>query len=261
MKKFMLSVYNILKDLIFSQKKIDKSKLPSQGLFYQDDFFIHIKKANIEDIKEYEKDFVKNNLGLIIQKVKQIVENNIILTKGYLFEDLKSIDIVFLFLEIVKYTKNQSIIINYVDEVENKLDDVEFDYKTFNYHRLSDEVMETYDEVEKNFKIDGYIYTLPSIGVENCLTFFLYQKSIGLDSYKYRNLFYDFTYFVGDKNFLTFQEVENLIQVFNEDLDKTEMTKVKKIVETFTPLQKYSLIKDGKEVDINAKIDLENIWK
>ena len=116
----MLSIYNILKDLIFSQKKIDKSKLPSQGLFYKDDFFIFIKKAKEDDIKEYEKNFVKNNLAVIIQKVKQIVENNIILSKGYIFEDIKSIDVVFLFLEIVKYTKNQNIMINYVDEVNNK---------------------------------------------------------------------------------------------------------------------------------------------
>jgi hypothetical protein len=261
MKKTMLSVYNILKDLIFSQKKIDKSKLPSQGLFYKDDFHIIIKKAKLEDIKEYEKNFVKNNLAVIIQKVKQIVENNIILSKGYLFEDIKSIDVVFLFLEIVKYTKNQNIVINYVDEVNNKLDDIEFDCKTFNYYKLSDEVMTGYDSIEKNFKLNGYIYTLPSIGVENSLAFFLFSKSSSWDAYKYQSLNYDFTYFVGDKNFLTFNEIENLIQIFNFDLEKDEKEKVKKTIETFVPLQKYSLIKEGKEVDINSKIDLENIWK
>jgi hypothetical protein len=257
----MLSIYNILKDLIFSQKKIDKSKLPSQGLFYKDDFFIFIKKSKEEDIKEYEKNFVKNNLSVIIQKVKQIVENNIILSKGYIFEDIKSIDVVFLFLEIVKYTKNHNIVINYVDEVNNKLDDIEFDYKTFNYYKLGDEVMKGYDSVEKKFKLNGYIYTLPSIGVENSLAFFLYNKSSSYDAYKYQSLNYDFTYFVGDKNFLTFDEIENLIQIFNFDLEKNELEKVKKTIEVFIPLQKYSLIKEGKEVDINSKIDLENIWK
>ena len=257
----MLSIYNILKDLIFSQKKIDKSKLPSQGLFYKDDFFIFIKKSKEDDIKEYEKNFVKNNLAVIIQKVKQIVENNIILSKGYIFEDIKSIDVVFLFLEIVKYTKNQNIMINYVDEVNNKLDDIEFDYKTFNYYKLGDEVMKGYNSIEKNFKLNGYIYSLPSIGVENSLTFFLFHKSSSYDAYKYQSLNYDFTYFVGDKNFLTFNEIDNLIQIFNHDLEKDELEKVKKTIETFVPLQKYSLIKEGKEVDINSKIDLENIWK
>lgn len=261
MKKIMLSVYNILKDLIFYQKKIDKSKLPSQSLFYKDDLNIFIKRAKEEDINEYERNFVKNNLGLIIQKVKQIVENNIILSKGYLFEDLKSIDVVFIFLEIVKYTKNQSIVINYVDEINNKLDDIEFNQTTFNYHKLSDEVMKNYNREEKNFKLNGYTYTLPSIGVENSLTFFLFHKSTSQDSHVYHNLFYDFTYFVGDKNFLTFQEIENLIQIFNQDIEKEELEKVKKTLEVFIPLQKYSLIKDGKQIDINSKIDLENIWK
>lgn len=257
----MLSIYNILKDLIFSQKKIDKSKLPSQGFFYRDDFFISIKKAKLADIKEYEKNFVKDNLAVIIQKVKQIVENNIVISGDYLFEDIKSIDVVFLFLEIVKYTKNQNIVIKYVDEFNNKLDDIEFDFKTFNYYKLSDEVMKGYNKAEKNFKINGYIYTLPSIGVENSLTFFLVYKSGFIDSHKYQSLSYDFTYFVGDKNFLTFSEIENLIQIFNVDLERDELEKVKKTIEVFTPLQKYSLIKEGKEVDINSKIDLENIWK
>ena len=39
------------------------------------------------------------------------------------------------------------------------------------------------------------------------------------------------------------------------------MLKIKSILELFVPLQRYSLIKDGKEIEINSKIDLENIWK
>jgi len=261
MKRILLSVYSIIRDLIFSQKKIDKFKLPSQGLFYKNDFEISIKKAGFEDIKEYEKDFVKNNLALIIQKVKTIVENNTILSDGYIFEDLKSIDVVFIFLEIVKYTKGEPIIINFLDEESNKIESIHFDQKNFNYYRISEDIMRNYDSEDKIFKLNGYTYTLPSIGVENSLTFFLYQKSSKYDSHKYQNLFYDFTYFVGDKNFLTFEEVENLIQIFNFDIEKDEMIKIKSILELFIPLQRYSLIKEGKEIEINSKIDLENICK
>lgn len=261
MKRILLSVYNTIRDLIFSQKKIDKFKLPSQGLFYKNDFEISIKKAEVEDIKDYEKDFVKNNLAVIIQKVKTIVENCTIFSDGYIFEDLKSIDVVFIFLEIVKYTKNKSIIINFVDEENNKLDSIEFDQKFFNYYKIPETILERYDSEDKSFKLNGYTYTLPSIGIENSLTLFLYQKSSSHNAHKYQNLFYDFTYFVGDKNFLTFQEVENLIQIFNFDIEKEEMLKIKSILELFVPLQRYSLIKEGKEIEINSKIDLENIWK
>ena len=120
--------------------------------------------------------------------------------------------------------------INYVDEINNKLDDIEFDYKTFNYYKLGDEVMKGYNSVEKNFKLNEYIYSLPSIGVENSLTFFLFHKSASSDAYKYQSLNYDFTYFVGDKNFLTFNEIDNLIQIFNHDLEKDELEKVKKLL-------------------------------
>jgi hypothetical protein len=60
---------------------------------------------------------------------------------------------------------------------------------------------------------------------------------------------------------LTFQEIENLIEIFNFDMEEEEKIKVKNIIKTFEPLQKYSLIKNGKVIDINSKIDLEKIWK
>jgi hypothetical protein len=81
------------------------------------------------------------------------------------------------------------------------------------------------------------------------------------DCNKYNDYIYDFTYFLSGKNYLTFDEIENLITIFNQDLDKDELEKIKEIVETFLPLQKYSLIKNGRVIDINSKIDLKNIWK
>jgi hypothetical protein len=121
--------------------------------------------------------------------------------------------------------------------------------------------MNCYDVENKQFVIDGYKYSLPSIGVENSLTNFLIDKSNDRNSTIYNNYNYDFTYFLNGKSSLTFQEIENLIQIFNFDLDKDEILKVKNIVDKFTPLQKYSLIRNGKVIDINSKIDLENIWK
>ena len=118
-----------------------------------------------------------------------------------------------------------------------------------------------YDKELKCFTIDGYKYSLPSIGIESSLTNFLIYKSNHPDAHLYKDYFYDFTYFLSDKNELAFSEIENLIQVFNYDLDRNELKKVKKIVSIFSPIQKYSLIKDGKVIDINSKIDLEKIWK
>lgn len=258
----IINLFNLIKCFLNSYKEIDGEKIPSQNLFYYDDFNIKIKKAEKEDIIEYENGFVKDDIGNIIDKVKTIVEKNLILPEGYIFEDLKSIDVVYLFLEIVKLTTGKKIKINYFDEENNKLETIEFSEKTFNYFSLDKNIISLYDKSSKCFNMGGYSYTLPSIGVENCLTLFLTVKSkdpkIKID---YSILNFDFTYFLSDKNFLTFQEIENLIEIFNFDMDEDEKMKIKKIIKTFEPLQKYSLIKDGKVIDINSKIDLEKIWK
>jgi hypothetical protein len=49
------------------------------GLFYNDDFNIWIKKADIEDIIEYEYKYKKDDIGSIINRVKKIVNKNVIL--------------------------------------------------------------------------------------------------------------------------------------------------------------------------------------
>jgi hypothetical protein len=253
-----MNLFEILKNILLSVKKLEKSSLPSQGLFYNDDFLIKIRKANNDDIKLYESDFKKEDLVVIITKVKEIVEKNIILPKKYTFDDLKSIDVVFIFLEIVKFTKKREIIINYVDELKNKVEQISFDSKTFNYYNIEN-YKKYYNNNTKSFDIKGYSFTLPSIGVENCITYYLMKNS---DSDReFEDINFNFSYFLAQKNFLTFDEVENLIEIFNFDMEDEERIKIEEIIASFIPLQKYSLIKNGREIDINSKIDLENIWK
>lgn len=256
-----MNLINIIKNLLNIQKKIDLKKLPSQGLFYKSDFQIIIKKANIEDINDYEKDFIKDNVGVIIYKVKKIVENNILLTNNYKFEDIKSIDIVFLFLEIVKFTKGKPIKVTYLNEEKNSQESVDFSSEYFNYYIISDKIMKKYNNELRCFEIDGYKFSLPTIGIENCLTKFLISKQNEKDSSKYNDYFYDFTYFLLNRREVEFDEIENLIQIFNFDIESDELRKINSILQIFTPMQKYSLIKNGKIIDINSRIDLEKIWK
>jgi hypothetical protein len=256
-----MSLIGLVKNLLNLQKKLDPCILPSQGLFYKNDFEIWIKKADVEDIVEYEYNYIKDNLGVIIHKVKSLVEKNIILSYGYSFDDIKSIDIIFLFLEIVKFTKGESIKLSYVDKETGHESIIEFGHRNFNYFNISDDIMKYFDEVNKQFIIDGYKYSLPSIGVENSLTNFLISKSDSIDANKYNNYFYDFTYFLGDKTQLSFDEIDNLIQIFNYDIDKAELSKINEIMKTFMPIQSYSLTKDGNVIEISSKIDLEKIWK
>lgn len=252
---------NIKKKLIgIKTKSIDVRILPSQGLFYKNNFQLIIKEADAIDIRDYEKNYIKDDVGTIIYYIKKIVERNVIIKNGYKYDDIKSIDIIFLFLEIVKLTKNKKISLKYFDIDKDKEEIIEFGPKYFNYFQIGD-LIKHYNYDDKSFNVNGYKYTLPSIGIENSLTKFLILKSEEPDSAKYNDYFYDFTYFVGDKNYLSFSEIENILHIFNFDIELEQMTIIEEIVESFSLIQRYSLLKDGKIIELNSKIDLENVWK
>ncbi len=86
-----MSISGFLKGILNLQKKVELNLLPSQGLFYKDDFELYIKKADISDIIEYEYNYVKDDLGSIIARVKRVVEKNLIFKNGYTFDDIKSV--------------------------------------------------------------------------------------------------------------------------------------------------------------------------
>lgn len=256
-----MSLTNILRGILSLNKKIDIKTLPSQGLFYKDDFELWIKKADVEDIIEYEYQYEKEDLGLVITRVKRIVENNVILSKPYSYFDIKSIDIVYLFLEVVKFTNNKKIDIKYFNDIIGKDELISFDSSNFNYVKLDNKLLKSYDTLDREFVIDGFRYSVPCIGVENSLTNFLISKSNDENADVYNNYSYDFLYFLGHKSNLSFSEIDNLIQIFNCDLTDDDREKVENIVKSFSKIGKYSLKKDSKVIDVAAKIDLEKIWK
>jgi hypothetical protein len=74
-------------------------------------------------------------------------------------------------------------------------------------------------------------------------------------------LIYDFLYFTGNRTHLNDDEIDNLILIFNQDLEEKDMKKVSKIVNKLVDTIAYSLKKDGKLIEMKSKIDLANIWK
>lgn len=256
-----MNLVNLLKGLLNLQKKVDIKSLPSQGLFYNDDFEIIIKKADVGDIIEYEHDYIKDDLGSVITKLKKVVEKNSIFSSGYSFNDLKSIDIVFLFLEVVRFTKGKAISLTYFDDEKGKETNIEFSSNYFNYFRIDKDIMDIYNKDTKEFIIEDFKFSLPSIGIENCLTNYLISKYDDSDALKYNDYNYDFIFFLGNKGSINYKEIENLIQIFNEDIELNDRKRIRKIIKMFQPIQKYSLKRDGKVIDINSKIDLEKIWK
>jgi hypothetical protein len=256
-----MNLVNLLKGLLNLQKKVDVKSLPSQGLFYNDDFEIIIKKADVGDIIEYEHDYIKDDLGLVITKLKKVVESNSIFSSGYTFNDIKSIDVVFLFLEIVRFTKGKAVNLQYFDDELGEEKNIEFSSNYFNYFRLPDDIIKHYNKDSKEFVIEDFKFSLPSIGVENCVTNYLISKSDDYDAAKYNEFNYDFIFFLGNKRSINFNEIDNLIQIFNYDIEESDSKKLRKVIKMFQPIQKYSLKRGDKIIEINSKIDLEKIWK
>lgn len=256
-----MSLSNIVKSILNLQKKIHVKTLPSQGLFYKDDFELWIKKADVADIIEYEYKYEREDIGQVIGRLKKIVEKNTIVKNGYSYSDIKSVDIVFIFFEIVKFTNNKKIDIKYFNDNIGKDDIITFDSSTFNYTNIDEKTMKKYDVKTKEFVVDGFRYSIPSIGIENSLTQFLISKSETETAEEYNKYSYDFLYFLGHKTYLNFDEIDNLIQIFNSDISDDDKNKIKKIVRSLSKIGKYSLKKDSKVIDVTSKIDLENIWK
>jgi len=251
---------NIFRSILTQKKELNLKKLPSLGLFYKNDFKLWIKKADIEDIIEYEYDYKKDDLGSVINRVKKIVKKNTILPNGYSYYDIKSIDIVFIFLEIVKLTNNKTIEIKHLD-TSGEFININFDESNFNYAKLSKNIIKTYDVETMEFVIDGFRYSPPSIGIENSLTNFLISKTNTRGNEKYAEYNYDFLYFLGHKNRLSHSEIENLIQIFNYDISDVDSVRIGEIIVDFSSIGRYSLKRGNEVIDITAKIDLEKIWK
>lgn len=256
-----MNLTSIIKGMLNIQKKIDIQKLPSQGLFYKKDFELFIKKANIEDIIEYEYLYNKEDIGIVITRLKKIVEKNTILLNNYTYNDIKSIDVVYLFIEIVKFTNNKPISLTYFNNIIGKDEIINFESDTFNYMTINNDIMEKYDPKLCEIDFDGYKYSIPCIGLENALTQFLISKSENPGSEIYNSYSYDFIYFMGHKSHITFNEIDNLIQIFNFDISENDQKKIRKIVKTLSPIGKYSLKKGDQVIDVTAKIDLSTIWK
>ena len=145
-----------LKKLFVKKIKLDTKLLPSQGLFYKEDFVVSIRVTDEKDILDYEKNYIKDDIGSVIHQIKKIVESNISLSKGYVYNDIKSIDIIFIFLEIVKLTKGKPISLVYFDKNNDIETKIEFGTKYFNYYKISNKIMKFYDSNDRSFSINGY---------------------------------------------------------------------------------------------------------
>lgn len=255
-----MQLFTILKGLLSTKKKIELETLPSCGVFYNEDFEIHIRRATMDEIVDYEVNLNIQNFYSVLESIKKIVRDCTSYSKNYTYEDLKSIDVVWIFMEIVKYTNNSPITIDYFDKSEEKIKNIEVSVENFNYFKYQ-KYLNKYNKEERCFEINGYKFTLPTSGVENSLTKFLSENSNNSKYKKYLDYDYSFIYFLGQRNKLDSDEIKNISHIFNEEMDRYESEKVANIIQQFSKWPRYTF-KVGKKVyEITSKIDLKNIFR
>lgn len=251
----MSGLWNVLKS-IFEHKNyesVNLNELPSRGLFYADGLTISIKQAEQEDIDKYNSRYIEGDFMSIFMGIKWVVSHNVKLPKEYTFENIVSIDVLYLFLEIVKLTKNKDIYITTEGEV------LRFCTDNFNYFEFTENYLKNFNKENKEFIYDGFKYSLPTVGAESSISRFLYNMSQQNRLSEFAESSYDFLYFLGGKTGLSDDEIENLIIIFNDELSVKDKNTITSIIEEFKPVSKYSL-KSTKGVVPFEGIDLKTIW-
>lgn len=254
----MIKLFKNIKEYIFGKKiELEVKKLPSMGLFYDDEFKIFIKKMEIEEIFLFKKEYDFNNIFKITESIRRVVEKHTIYSKGYNIDDLSSIDLMYVFYNIIALTKNKPI--NFIYQYNNILKNIPFTEATFRYAKL-DKLLENYDPKTKTVNVGSYRLKYPTIGIEKSIYNFIIDmgKQNKIDDYKDYN--YNFMYFVPDKKTLTYEEIDNLLILFNnelpDDLQKT-ITEALGIISDNMGYKLYSK-EDDSVIDISS-IDLKNI--
>jgi hypothetical protein len=246
----ILSVLNS----ISSVRKLDISELPTQGHFYPKDFLISIKKATFEDILEYNFNYIKDDLASVIFETKRIIKNNVI--TNYSYNDIKSNDILYIFFEIVKFTMDRDILISYVD-FDKSIVNVPFNKDTFDYFDYKSLGCK-YNKKSREFIKYDYKFSLPSVGAENCLIEYIHKMDIMGERNDYN---YDFLFFLGNKNYLSSDEIENLITIFNYEMNSVESSKIGNIVVDLSSAIPYSIKTKHGVLSLDyLKIDFETLF-
>ena len=253
-------ILDIINSISSNYKKIEVKELPTQGFFYKNDFLMEIRKASYEDIIEYNFNYFKDedgyaNIGIILYEIYKIVKRNTKFSNNYTFEDIKSNDILYIFFEIVKYTMDKDVLVPF-DELFGVQTYAKFTNKTYNYFDYKTLGFD-YNEETKEFLHSGYSVSMPSIGVQNCLVDYVYEKELAKENTK---LNYDFLFFLGNKNYLSDDEIDNLITIFNYDLDDKEIRVIRDIVYKMASAVPNTLKMGNKIISVDTNVDFENLF-
>lgn len=170
---------------------INVSELPSNGLFYDKDIEISIRKAEPQTIKLYssmDEEDILDRERAISMLVNACVDIRIGRT-AMNYKDLSEFDKLFLFFAIRDFTFStkhmpQDLILNTKCPHCNKENKLKITKQAFAYYSIPPQLMKFYDPVQRcfvlqheNFKTPLKLY-VPTVGMTEVITSFIEQKNM-----------------------------------------------------------------------------------
>lgn len=228
---------------------VDIKFLPSQGYFYPKNIKITLYRGSSEDYNYFTKNIENSNFFGIIETIKIILKRRIDLKpSNFNFDNIKAIDIFYLFLEFIKLTTGHKIFFSSVEFCSDNFMYFDFEKFTDNYNKKS-----------REYIFNGWKFSLPSIGIETSLNRFSYDITIKGDLKKFQNSNYNLIYFLGHVSTLDYDQMINIVYTM-DDLSKEDEEYINSIVDMFSNVGIYLLIMEGKDpVKISPDM-ISGIW-
>lgn len=159
---------------------IDKSKLPTKGLFYSDDLEIFAKGLTKKELFDFYNIFSYENVNTDrlykTMVLYSLLKKGLKFTKKFNYKYIKTYDVLYLSLFIINLSIDGGALINpNYDLFKNVIHSISYDKMIENLYDFNLEVSSFdnyqifYDKKKKSYNIDGYLYCPPSIGLNMSL--------------------------------------------------------------------------------------------
>lgn len=235
--------------------KIELHTLPSMNLFYGDDFNIEIRAIEKDIRLEYNSiDF--SNPYDISRMLYKIIKYSVKVPDNYTVSDILCCDIMYIFFEIVKLTKNEKLFFKKYNKTNGSFDFIEFNSSNFKYFSIPLDIMELYDSDKKCILIDEYEFRLPRYKFDGILL--EYTLDNGFSTLNYIIVTY-FSHNISDKIDLNTMLKYNDI-LFSE-LSTESVEIIYDIISRLSGISLMIIEKDNIELSIIEAIDIRNILR
>jgi hypothetical protein len=241
-----------LTELLHDTKVVDNSVLPSRGLFYPDDFIITLKAADGAAIEKYKKIISENNFDKLSEFISYSLKKFVSMSDGYSHNDIKIIDNLYIMLMIAKLTKGDDVMCRIYNQQTADVEYVPFDENSFAYYDFN----KKFAVGDRRLNYKGYYLTIPSIGVQNSIINYVREKKeLGQDTdWNF------FAYSVGNLTKMTYDEIENYLDIFDDGLTDDDTAVISEGVKLLLNEVMYAVKYNGKEYDLTRVLDFENIF-